>query len=88
VAAISRLQKVQRVTEAKVISEYLTNEFYQSGFHEDRERFKNFVVRPDLEEPKENELRLELLLRRRSLWRELPHDTRWWQALRRCQRES
>ena len=62
------MQKLQRVTEAKVVSEYLQNEFYQSEFHESRERFENLVLRPDLKDSKENELRLELLLRRRPVW--------------------
>ena len=74
------MQKLQRVTEAKVVSEYLQNEFYQSEFHESRERFENLVLRPDLKDSKENELRLELLLRRRPVWNELPHDMQWWQV--------
>ncbi len=74
------MQKIQQITEAEVISEYLKNEFYQWEFHKDRERFEDLVLHPDLNDPKENTLRRELLFRRRAnLWRDLPRDTQWWE---------
>jgi len=76
----TRMRRIQPVAEAEVIAEYLKNEFYEPEFHEDREKFENLVLRPDLANPEENAIRRELLFRRRGeLWRELPHAIKWWE---------
>ncbi|MGA2988914.1 MAG: hypothetical protein ABSD88_00465 [Candidatus Korobacteraceae bacterium] len=75
------MQKVQPVTEAEVIAEYLKNEFYQPEFHKDRETFEDLVLNPDLNDSKQNALRHMLLLRRRQdVWHDLPRDTQWWEV--------
>jgi hypothetical protein len=73
------VKKLNRITEAEVIAEFLKNEFYQEDFHRDRAKFEAIVMNPDLSDDLENSLRRALLFRRRGhMWRELPADTEWW----------
>jgi hypothetical protein len=73
------MKRLQRVSEAEVISEFLKNEFYHPSFHEDRGSFEDVVLQPDLNDELENSIRRALLYRRRGhMWRELPADTDWW----------
>lgn len=73
------MKKLQPVSEAEVISEFLRNEFYQEDFHSDRDKFEKLVMNADLNDELENSVRRALLFRRRGhLWRELPADTQWW----------
>lgn len=75
------MNKLRRVTEAEVISEFLRNEFYQEEFHHDREQFEDLVLNADLEDDDANALRRALLFRRRGhMWREIPADTLWWEV--------
>jgi hypothetical protein len=75
------MKRLQRITEADVIAEFLKNEFYQEEFHHDRGRFEGLVLDADLTNEAENALRRALLFRRRGhMWRELPPDTQWWQV--------
>ena len=75
------MKRLRRVTEAEVISEFLKNEFYQEEFHRDREKYEQLVMDADVTDEAENILRKALLFRRRGhMWRELPHDTQWWQV--------
>lgn len=66
------------VRENEVISEFLRNDFVSpqyARFHDDLSRVVNA---PNLDDPKENELRRLLLdIRHGSLWRELPASTKW-----------
>jgi len=73
------MKKLQPISEAQVIAEFLRNEFYHPDFHYDRERFERVVLMADLNDEIENALRRALLFRRRGhMWRELPPDTEWW----------
>jgi hypothetical protein len=73
------MKRLREVTEAEVIAEFLKNEFYQEEFHQDRERFEQFVLGAPTTDEVGNALRRALLFRRRGhLWRELPPDTQWW----------
>jgi hypothetical protein len=75
------MKKLRRVDEADVIAEFLKNEFYQTEFHRDRQRFEQLVMEPDTADAGENALRRALLFRRRGhMWRELPADTEWWEV--------
>jgi hypothetical protein len=75
------MNKLRRVTEAEVISEFLRNEFYQEEFHHDREQFEDLVLNADLSDEDANALRRALLFRRRGhMWREIPEDTAWWEV--------
>jgi O-antigen/teichoic acid export membrane protein len=79
--ADSGLRKIRRVDENVVIAEFLRGEFYQGEFTGYRKRFTEVVTRPDFSNARENILRKALLYRRRGrLWRELPHDTQWWEV--------
>ena len=75
------LRKIRRVDENVVIAEFLRGEFYQGEFTGYRKRFTELVSHPDFSNERENVLRKALLYRRRGrLWRELPHDTQWWEV--------
>ena len=75
------MKKIRRVTEAEVVAEFLRNEFYQEEFHRDRRHFERLVLDADISNEVENAIRRALLFRRRGhMWRELPEDTRWWEA--------
>lgn len=74
------MKKLQRITEAEVINDFLKNEFYQGEFHHDRDRFEPLVLDADTTNESDNAIRRALLFRRRGhMWRELPADTQWWQ---------
>jgi hypothetical protein len=74
------MKKLRRITEAEVIAEFLKNEFYESDFDGDRERFERIAMEPDVTNEAENAIRRALLFRRRGhMWRELPADTQWWE---------
>ncbi len=74
------MKKLQRITEAEVINDFLKNEFYQGEFHRDRDRFEPLVLDADTTNESDNAIRRALLFRRRGhMWRELPSDTQWWQ---------
>jgi hypothetical protein len=74
------MKKLQRITEAEVINDFLKNEFYQGEFHRDRDRFEHLVLQADTTNERDNAIRRALLFRRRGhMWRELPTDTLWWQ---------
>jgi hypothetical protein len=74
------MKKLQRITEAEVINDFLKNEFYQGEFHHDRDRFEPLVLDADTTNECDNAIRRALLFRRRGhMWRELPPDTQWWQ---------
>lgn len=75
------MKRVQRVSEADVIAEFLRNEFYTEEFHSDREKYQRLVLDPDLDNEAENAVRRALLFRRRGhMWRELPADVQWWEV--------
>ena len=75
------MKRLQRITEAEVINDFLQNEFYQGEFHHDRERFEDLVLKGDTTNEHENAIRRALLFRRRGhMWRELPGDTQWWEV--------
>ncbi len=73
-----RVRLLRRLTEEEVIAEFLRSEFHHPEFDEYRVAFESIVQRPDLSNPRENEVRRALLfLRRGAMWRELPPDTKW-----------
>ena len=79
--AAQGVKRVGRVSEAEVIAEFLKSEFHHPEFERDRDRFQKCVNNPDIRNHAENALRRALLFRRReTMWRELPHDTEWWEV--------
>ena len=72
---------IRRISEDGAIAEFLESDFAHSAYEEYRESLKQLVSSPDLENPSENRQRRALLfLRHRSLWKELPPDTEWFEA--------
>jgi O-antigen/teichoic acid export membrane protein len=72
------IHTLRPLTEEEVIAEFLRSEFHYPEFDEYRSDFEHLVMRPDLTNLRENELRRALLfLRRGAMWRELPVDTKW-----------
>jgi hypothetical protein len=75
------MRKLNRITEAEVVAEFLKAEFYRPEYDRDRHKFESVVNAPNLANAAENTLRLALLFRRREhMWRELPPDTQWWET--------
>jgi O-antigen/teichoic acid export membrane protein len=78
---ITAMQRVQKLTENEVISEFLKAEFHRPQFDHDRGRFEDLVHKPNFANEQENAIRRALLFRVRGpLWRELPDDTEWWEV--------
>jgi hypothetical protein len=66
--------------EERVIAEFLRSEFHHSEFEDYRNEFAYLVTQPNFESHRENMLRRALLfLRRGSMWRELPGNTKWFE---------
>src|SRR5438067_8972829 len=60
------IRRVRRVGEAEVVSEFLKNEFYHSDFDAVRRDHADLVLNPKLGDLEENELRRQLLFRKRA----------------------
>lgn len=72
---------LRRVSEDEVIAEFLKSDFHNPAFREYQETLGGLVVAPNLEDDLENAKRRALLfLRHRSLWKELPSDTEWYEV--------
>ena len=75
------MTKVNRITEAEVVAEFLKAEFYRQEYDRDRQKFEAMVHSPDLAHEGENAVRRALLFRRREhMWRELPLEIQWWET--------
>jgi len=74
------LRIVRALDEHEVIASFLRSEFHHPEF-KDYQEFRQVVLKPDLDNQRENALRRALLfLRRGAMWRELPENTRWFQV--------
>jgi O-antigen/teichoic acid export membrane protein len=68
----------RQLSEEEVMSEFLRSEFHHPEFDDYRHEFEALVKSPDLNNARENAVRQALLfLRRGTMWRELPPDTKW-----------
>jgi O-antigen/teichoic acid export membrane protein len=77
----SSLRLRGRLQEEEVIAEFLRSEFHHSEFDEYRNQFDYLVSQPNLASSRDNTMRQALLfLRRGAMWRELPADTKWFEA--------
>jgi O-antigen/teichoic acid export membrane protein len=77
----STVRLIRRISEDEVIAEFLEGDFAHSAYLRYHESLKTIVDSPNLEDAKENAKRRALLfLRHRSLWKELPLDTEWFEA--------
>ena len=72
---------IRRISENEVISEFIKSDFQNSAYQRYHQTLRTMVFSPDLEDQKESAKRRALLfLRHRSLWKELPLDTEWYEA--------
>jgi O-antigen/teichoic acid export membrane protein len=75
------LHLLRTLSEEEVMSEFLRSEFHHAEFDDYRTEFDHLVRSPDLSNSRENAVRQALLfLRRGAMWRELPLDTKWFEA--------
>ena len=72
---------IRRISENEVISEFIKSDFQNVAYQRYHQTLRTMVFAPDLEDQKESAKRRALLfLRHRSLWKELPLDTEWYEA--------
>ena len=72
---------IRRISEDEVIAEFLKSDFENVAYREYSEVLHTIVREPNLESDSENAKRRALLfLRHRSLWKELPLDTDWFEV--------
>jgi O-antigen/teichoic acid export membrane protein len=72
---------IRRISENEVISEFIKSDFENIAYQRYHQTLRTMVFSPDLDNQKESAKRRALLfLRHRSLWKELPLDTEWYEA--------
>ena len=75
------LRLIRHITEDEVIAEFMKSELENEAYGKYREQLRGIVTDPDLSNAGENAKRRALLfLRHRSLWKELPKNTDWYEA--------
>lgn len=75
------LRLIRRVSEDEVLSEFLKSDFANPAYHPYHQMLRSTVLAPNLEDPIACARRRALLfLRHRSLWKELPPDTEWYEV--------
>lgn len=80
-AAGQPIRVLRRISENEVIAEFLRSDFQNPAFREYQETLLGLVANPNLEDESENAKRRALLfLRHRSLWKELPKGTQWYEV--------
>ena len=80
IAATNGLRILRRISEDEVIGEFLKGDFEHPAYQDFHTAAYDLVYKPDYENESQNHLRRALLfLRHRSLWRELPTDTVWYE---------
>lgn len=79
--ASHRFQLVRAITEDDVIARFLSSEFNHKAYERYHASLGELVYDPDLDNPAENKKRRALLyLRHRSMWKELPLNTEWFEV--------
>jgi O-antigen/teichoic acid export membrane protein len=75
------IRLVRRISEDEVIAEFIKSDFENPAYRKYHETLRSIVYAPDLESQSESAKRRALLfLRHRSLWKELPLETEWYEA--------
>ncbi|MBW4038486.1 MAG: hypothetical protein HIU91_06340 [Acidobacteria bacterium] len=78
--AVHTLRLMRQISEDEVIAEFIRSEFENVAYSRYHGTLRDIVFQPNLHDPEENAKRKALLLlRHRSLWRELPPDTQWYE---------
>jgi hypothetical protein len=72
---------IRRIPEDEVIAEFLKSEFHRYEYRDYQESLSEIVTRPNFFDADENAKRRALLfIRHRSLWKEIPPDTEWYEV--------
>jgi O-antigen/teichoic acid export membrane protein len=72
---------IRPVSEDEVIAEFLKGDFEHVAYQDHHEPLREIVFAPDLTDKCESGVRRAMLfMRHRSLWNELPSDTRWYEV--------
>ncbi len=81
-AIVPGVVKLRRqVPENEVIAEFLKADFHAPEFAQYQNALHDLVVTPDLEHEGQNKVRRALFnVRHRSLWKQLPADTEWYEV--------
>ncbi len=75
------LRLIRRVSEDEVVAEFLKSDFEHDTYRPYHELLRSIVYAPDLENEFEcAKRRAVLFLRHRSLWKEIPEDTEWYEV--------
>lgn len=71
----------RQVSENEVIAEFLKTDFNAPEFEQYQSALRGLVTTPDFEQEAQNKVRRALFnVRHRSLWKQLPPDTEWFEA--------
>lgn len=71
----------RQVGENEVIAEFLKTDFHSPEFEQYQAALHDLVTAPDLEDQAQNKVRRALFnVRHRSLWKQLPANTEWYEA--------
>jgi O-antigen/teichoic acid export membrane protein len=77
----SQIRLIRRVSEDEVLAEFLKSDFAHDIYRPYHEMLRSVVFSPDLDNEFEcAKRRAVLFLRHRSLWKELPRDTEWYEV--------
>lgn len=80
-AEAAPLRLIRAVSEDYAIAEFLQSDFYDAVYTKYQETMREVVFNANLDSEGENGSRRALLyMRHRSLWKEIPEDTRWYEV--------
>jgi len=72
---------IRRIPEDEVIAEFLKSEFHRHEYRDYQQSLAEIVTKPNVYDADENAKRRALLfIRHRSLWKEIPLDTEWYEV--------
>jgi O-antigen/teichoic acid export membrane protein len=72
---------IRHIAEDEVIAEFLKSEFQRHEYRDYQQSLAEIVARPNIDDSDENAKRRALLfIRHRSLWKEIPPGTEWFEV--------
>ena len=75
------IRLIRSISEDEVIAEFLRRDFHTAAFQQYQESMRDIVINPDLASASDNAKRRALLfVRHRSLWKEIPLGTEWYEV--------
>lgn len=75
------IRLIRRISEDEVIAEFLRSDFEDTAYRKYHQTLRPIVFQPNMQDENESAMRRALLfLRHRSLWKELPMETEWFEA--------